>query len=110
MFALINQDNILYFLDAECAFDLKLNPVPLDSPKMKDPETNSVAFILTGFHDMCRGCHNEPNGIIVLNTRLAQSLGYKVLCVPYTELGTKDTVVSRVQYLKENLTNIITKP
>lgn len=63
--------------------------------------------MLTGFHDMCRGCHNEPNGITVLNTRLAQSLGYKVLSVPYTELGTKDTIVNRIQYLKENLKTII---
>ncbi|VVC24876.1 RAP domain,FAST kinase leucine-rich,FAST kinase-like protein, subdomain 2 [Cinara cedri] len=99
--------NLGFVIDAECAVDSKLNPIPLDSPKTKNSKSYLVAFMLTGFHDMCRGCHNEPNGITVLNTRLAQSLGYKVLSVPYTELGTKDTIVNRVQYLKENLKNII---
>lgn len=77
---------------------------------MKSPETHSIAFMLTGFHDTCRGCHNEPNGIAVLNTRLAHSLGYKVLAVPYTELGSKDTLMNSVQYLKESLKNLLSKP
>lgn len=98
------------FLDAECAIDSKLNPIPLDSPKVKNPEIHSVAFILTGFHDMCRCCHNEPNGIITLNTRLACSLGYKVLSVSYTELGTQDSLVNTVQYLKDSLKNMLSEP
>jgi len=77
---------------------------------MKNPETHLIAFLLTGFHDTCRGCHNEPNGISALNTRLAQSLGYKVLTVPYTELGTRDTLVNSVQYLKENLKHLLSEP
>lgn len=90
--------------------DSKLNPIPLDSSKVKSPETKSIAFMLTGFHDTCRGCHNEPNGITILNTRLANSLGYKVLNVPYTELGIRDTLVTRVQYLKESLKNMLSEP
>lgn len=66
--------------------------------------------MLTGFHDTCRGCHNELNGITVLNTRLIHSLGYKVLAVPYTELSTRDTLVNSVQYLKENLKNLLSEP
>jgi len=98
------------FTDADCVLDSKLNPIPIDSPKVKNPETHLVAFMLTGFHDTCRGCHNEPNGIVVLNTRLANSLGYKVLPVPYTEMGTRDTLVVRVQYLKESLKNLLSEP
>lgn len=97
-------------IDAECVIDSKLNPIPLDSTKVKSPETHLIAFMLTGFHDMCRGCHNEPNGIATFNTRLTSCLGYKVLAVPYTELGTRDSLVNRVQYLKENLKNILSKP
>lgn len=98
------------FTDADCVLDSKLNPIPIDSPKVKNPETHLVAFMLSGFHDTCRGCHNEPNGIAVLNTRLANFLGYKVLSVPYTEMGTRDTLVARVQYLKENLKNLLSEP
>lgn len=97
-------------LDVECMLDSKLNPISLDNSKMKNPETHLIGFMLMGFQDTCRGCHNEPNGISILNTRLARSLGYKVLSVPYTELGTRDTLVNRVQYLKENLKNILSKP
>jgi len=102
--------NLGFFVDADCVLDSKLNPIPIDSPKVKNPETHLVAFMLSGFHDMCRGCHNEPNGIAVLNTRLANSLGYKVLSVPYTEMGTRDTLVARVQYLKESLKNLLNEP
>lgn len=102
--------NIIVFTDAECVFDSNLNPVPLDSLKAKNPESNLVAIMLIGFHDTCRGCHNEPNGIAVLNTRLANSLGYKVLSVPYTELGSRDTLVNRVQYLKESLKCMLSEP
>lgn len=98
------------YIDAECTIDSKLNPVPLDSSKVKSPEMHAIAFMLVGFHDTCRCCHNEPNGITVLNTQLAKSLGYKVLSVPYTELGSRDSLVSCVQYLKENLKNIISEP
>lgn len=90
--------------------DSKLNPIPLDSSKVKSPDTYSIAFMLTGFHDTCRGCHNEPNGIIALNARLAKSLGYKVLSVPYTELGSRENLVNSVKYLKESLRNIISEP
>lgn len=90
--------------------DSKLNPIPLDTSKVKNPETHLIAFILMGFQDTCRGCHNEPNGIAMLNTRLASLLGYKVLSVPYTELGTRDTLINRVQYLKESLKNILSEP
>jgi len=65
--------------------------------------------MLTGFHDTCRCCHNEPNGITVLNTRLANSLGYKVLHVTYNELGTQDKLVNSVQYLKESLKNMLSE-
>lgn len=77
---------------------------------MKNPETCLIAFMLLGYHDTCRGCHNEPNGITVLNTRLAKSLGYKVLSVPFTELGTRDTLVNRVRYLKDSLKNVLSEP
>lgn len=77
---------------------------------MKSPETHLIAFMLTGFHDSCRGCHNEPNGIQILNTRLANSLGYKVLSVPYTELGSRETLVHRVQYLKASLKTMLSEP
>lgn len=97
------------FIDAECAIDSKLNPIPLDSSKVKNLETHLIAFMLTGFHDTCRCCHNEPNGITVLNARLAKSLGYKVLSVPYTEIGVRDSVNS-VQFLKESLKNILSEP
>lgn len=90
--------------------DSKLNPIALDSSKAKSPETHLIAFMLAGFHDTCRGCHNEPNGITALNTRLANSLGYKVLIVPYTELGSRDTLVTSVKYLKESLKNLLTEP
>lgn len=66
--------------------------------------------MISGFHDTCRGCHNEPNGIAVLNTRLANALGYTVLSVPYTEIGTRDSLVNIVQYLKENLKNLLSGP
>lgn len=98
-----------FITDAECAFDSKLNPIPLDSPKMKSPETHLIAFMLTGFHDTCRGCHNELNGIQVLNIRLANSLGYKVLSVPYTELGFREILVNRVKYLKENIKTVLSE-
>jgi len=102
---------VLYvILDAECVLDSKLNPIPLDSSKVKSPETHLIAFMLTGFHDTCRGSHNEPNGISALNARLAHTLGYKVLAVPYTELGTRDTLVNSVQYLKESLKNLLSEP
>ncbi|XP_025194835.1 FAST kinase domain-containing protein 4 isoform X1 [Melanaphis sacchari] len=99
-----------FIIDAECALDSKLNPIPLDSPKLKSSETHQIAFMLSGFHDMCRGCHNEPNGISALNTRLVHSLGYKVLAVPYTELSTRDSLVNNVQYLKESLKNLLSEP
>ncbi|XP_025422415.1 uncharacterized protein LOC112692084 isoform X2 [Sipha flava] len=102
--------NLGFNIDAECVIDSKLNPIPFDSPKVKSPDSYSVAFMLTGFHDTCRGCHNEPNGIVVLNTRLAKYLGYKVLSVPYTEFGSRENVVNSVKYLKENLRNIINEP
>lgn len=102
--------NNFFFLDAVCALDSKLNPINLDKSKTKSPEIHTIALMLTGFHDTCRGCHNEPNGITVFNIRLAKSLGYKVLIVPYTELGTRETLVNRVQYLKENLKNLLSDP
>ncbi|XP_001950421.2 FAST kinase domain-containing protein 4 [Acyrthosiphon pisum] len=99
-----------FIIDAECMLDSKLNPIPLDSSRVKSPDTHLIAFMLTGFHDTCRGCHNEPNGISALNARLAHTLGYKVLSVPYTELGTRDTLVNSVQYLKESLKNLLSEP
>jgi len=99
-----------YVIDADCVLDSKLNPIPIDSPKVKNPDAHLVAFMLSGFHDTCRGCHNELNGIAVLNTRLANSLGYKVLSIPYTEMGARDTLIVRVQYLKESLKNLLSNP
>jgi len=104
----INTD-LGFIIDAECALDSKLNPVSFDSSKIKSTETHLIAFMLTGFHDTCRCCHNEPNGITVLNTRLANSLGYKVLHVTYNELGTQDKLVNSVQYLKESLKNMLSE-
>lgn len=97
-------------IDAECVLDSKLNPIPLDNSKAKNADTHSIAFMLIGFHDTCRGCHNEPNGITALNARLANSLGYKVLFVPYTELGSRDSLVTSAKYLKESLKNMLTEP
>lgn len=65
--------------------------------------------MLNGFHDTCRCCHNEPNGITALNTRLANSLGYKVLSVPYTEICRQDSLINSVQYLKESLKNMLSE-
>ncbi|XP_050545799.1 FAST kinase domain-containing protein 4 [Daktulosphaira vitifoliae] len=99
--------NFGFIIDAVCAFDSKLNPIPLNSNESTNTEIHKIAFMLTGFHDSCRGCHNEPNGIVVLNTRLIKSLGYKVLTVPYTEFGIRDSLVNRIKYLKENIQLLI---
>ncbi|XP_050421430.1 FAST kinase domain-containing protein 4 [Adelges cooleyi] len=102
--------NFGFIIDAECSIDSKLNPIPLDSTTSSKAGIHKIAFMLTGFHDTCRGCHNEPNGISVLNTQLAKSLGYKVLSIPYTEFGLRDTLVNRVKYLKENIKLLINEP
>lgn len=59
------------------------------------------------YHDMCKGCRNDPNGYNALAFKLLKKIGYTVLPIPHTEFSTSDKVLKRVQYLDSKLKNII---
>lgn len=58
------------------------------------------------YHNMCIG-KVEPTGANVLNSRLLEACGYKVLEVPYTDFKVTDKLVQRVQYLENRIKNIV---
>lgn len=59
------------------------------------------------YHDMCKGCKNDPNGFNALAFKLLEKTGYIVLQIPHTEFSTSDKVLKRVQYIDTQLKNIV---
>lgn len=57
--------------------------------------------MMTNYHDLCRGCSDQPTGITALIHELVKKLGYKLLCVPYNEFNPKEKLITRVQYLNQ---------
>lgn len=58
------------------------------------------------YHDMCKGCKNEPNGYNALALKLLQKSDSHVLSIPHNEFSTSDKVLKRVQYLDSKLKEI----
>lgn len=61
------------------------------------------------YHDMCKGCKNDPNGYNALAFKLLAKTGYAVLQIPHTEFSTSDKVLKRVQYLDTKLKQIVSQ-
>lgn len=62
--------------------------------------------MICGYHDMCRGCLNQPTGLYSLILRLIKNSGYKVLSIPYTEYNPREKLIARIHYLTEKLKEI----
>lgn len=65
-----------------------------------------VAIMVQDYHDMCRG-RVEPIGTVVLQHRLLEHLGYKVIQVPYFEYRVRDKLIHRVQLIESKLKAIV---
>jgi len=94
-----------FYIDAECVFDKKCNPVAL-SKFGSAPDLIKVAILTLDYHDMTRG-RVQPSGISSLSTRLLESRGYKILQIPYHEYRSRDKLVQRVQYIENKLKTLI---
>ncbi|GJQ84445.1 hypothetical protein Trydic_g15661 [Trypoxylus dichotomus] len=95
-----------FYIDAECYFDTKCNPILPENYNEDSPEQKKIAVIALDYHDMCKGS-TEPTGANNLAIKLLSTLGYRVLTVPYTEYRLKDKLVDRVKYLEMKLKHIV---
>ncbi|XP_064213833.1 FAST kinase domain-containing protein 4 isoform X1 [Tribolium castaneum] len=95
-----------FSIDVECLLDKKCNPLPITKENSNKTDFTKIALIAYDYHNMCIG-KVEPTGANVLNSRLLEACGYKVLAIPYTEFKITDKLVHRVQYLESKLKNIV---
>lgn len=93
-----------FLIDAECAFDSKLNPLSLDK---EHSNAKRIAIMVIDFHDMCHGPHRSLSGLTKFNFDLLEKCGYNVVPVPYTEFSTTDKLLKRVQYLEAKFKEIV---
>lgn len=97
-----------FYIDADCGFDKKCNPVALDKIKTT-PDAIRVAIIAQDYHDMLKG-RQEPTGVHLLIAQLLKEQGYQLLRIPYTEFNPRDKLVNRVQYLETKLKALVKQP
>ncbi|KRT82285.1 hypothetical protein AMK59_4360 [Oryctes borbonicus] len=95
-----------FYIDAECYFDAKCNPILPENYKKDSPDQKRIAVIALDYHDMCKGS-TEPIGVNTLAIKLLTALGYQVLTIPYTEYRPKDKLVDRVKYLESKLKHLV---
>lgn len=89
-----------FFIDAEFLLDSKKTPIPLNK---ETKDAHKIAVLCLDYHDLCRGTHNNPNGLSSLYIRLLEASGYHVLTIPHTEFNRRDKLVTRVQYLESKI-------
>ncbi|XP_055325601.1 FAST kinase domain-containing protein 4 [Sitodiplosis mosellana] len=93
-----------FVIDAECVLNKNRMPLAVESTHK---DAFRVALMVLDYHDMCKGCKNDPNGYNALAFKLLAKIGYTVLQIPHTEFSTSDKVLKRVQYLDTQLKNIV---
>lgn len=92
------------FLDAEFCIDNKCTPVPLNSKSEENNTIFRIAVMTCYYQEFCRG-NIEVVGPIKFYKNLLESNGYKVLLIPYTDVG--DSLTSRVKYIKDKITLLL---
>nr|CAD7199023.1 unnamed protein product [Timema douglasi] len=99
-----------FLLDGECVLDAKCNPIPVvekaEANQSSNQKRTRIGIVAWDYHDLCRGVHNEPNGVAALGAQLLEKKGYKVMAIPHTEFNPRDKLVRRVQYLEQQLKNL----
>ncbi|XP_063705926.1 FAST kinase domain-containing protein 4 [Culicoides brevitarsis] len=98
--------NMGFVIDAECCFDAKGNPVPIEKA---DSSCKRVAFMVQEFNEMCQGTEICPSGITNLSTTLLEKTGRHVVSLPYNEFSVSEKLLKRVQYIDEKLKVILNK-
>nr|CAD7438424.1 unnamed protein product [Timema bartmani] len=97
--------------DGECVLDAKCNPIPVVQKAQANQPNNQkrtrIGIVAWDYHDLCRGVHNEPNGMAALGAQLLEKKGYKVMTIPHTDFNPRDKLVRRVQYLEQQLKNLV---
>lgn len=93
-----------FLLDAECAFDSKLNPVPLIDKKTGQPiapskVTKRIALLLFDYHECTRGNVN-PCGSASFNAYLAELAGYKVISLLFKDYNTQTKLMDRAKQIE----------
>ncbi|XP_075231980.1 FAST kinase domain-containing protein 4 [Lycorma delicatula] len=104
-----------YIIDGECVVDSNLTPLPLIDKKNGNPIDRSqpgvrkghkIAILVLDYHDFTKG-HRDPAGLASLMIELTKKSGYKVITVPYYDFNSKDKLVTRVQYLEQQLKSVV---
>ncbi|CAL8114890.1 unnamed protein product [Orchesella dallaii] len=96
------------YVDAVCYLDNKSTPVALESAKTKPSSVHKVAFVVEGYPLTCLGL-KHPTGQALLNVRMLEAQNFLVVTVPYTEFGTNEKLIRRVQYLEQKLKTVSQK-
>ncbi|ODM90760.1 Protein TBRG4 [Orchesella cincta] len=96
------------FVDAVCYMDKKSMPTALETVKAKSCSLDKVAIVVEGYPVMCLGL-KQPTGQALLNTRMLEAQNFLVVTVPYTEFGSSEKLIRRVQYLEQKLKAISQK-
>jgi len=96
---------VVFFTDAVCYLNEKLEPLPIASLQTNQSSYRSIAIVVEGYPVTCRGL-KEPTGNSILNRYLLDSGGYEVVPIPYMEFNASEKLVKKVKYLEQKLKSV----
>ncbi|KAJ8672785.1 hypothetical protein QAD02_004045 [Eretmocerus hayati] len=95
-----------FSLDAVLCVDNSCTPLPVDSKSNNNKEVFRIAVLGCCYAEFCRE-KQELIGPVKFHRSLLEKQGYKVLLIPYSEMNTKDKLVTRVKYLIDGIKSLV---